>query len=59
LLARHRQHLGDEERVAARGVRNPVAQLPRRPVTDQLVGFVVAERLEPEHAWPREASPSS
>ena len=52
LLARHRQHLGDEERVPARGVRDPIAQLPGRLVADQLVGLVLAQRLEPEHAWP-------
>ena len=30
-LGRHRQHLRDEERVAARGVRDPLAQLVRPP----------------------------
>ena len=52
LLARHRQHLRDEERVPARSVRDPIAQLPGRLVADQLVGLVLAQRLEPEHAWP-------
>ena len=52
LLAGHRQHLRDEEWIAARGVRDPLVQLSRHLLADQLVGFVVAQGLETQRARP-------
>jgi hypothetical protein len=43
----HRQHLGDEERIAARGARYSLAQLGGHLPADQLVDRGLRERLEP------------
>ena len=51
-VARDLQHLGDEERVAAGGVCDPVPQRRVHLVADQLVGLVVAQRLEAQHSRP-------
>ena len=51
-LAGHRQHLLDEERVAARGASDPLAQLAGDPLRDQLVDVLVAQRLEPKRHRP-------
>ena len=37
VFGRHREHLGDEERVAARGVRDPLAQVARDDIADQRI----------------------
>ena len=47
VLGGHREHLRDEERVAARSVGDPLAQLPRDGVPDQRVRVFHGERLEP------------
>ena len=46
-LAAHRQHLADEERVAARRAGDPRAQRPGERLRDQSLDVVVAQRLEP------------
>ena len=51
-LAGHRQHLLDEERVAARRASDPLAQLAGDPLRDQLVDVLVAQGLEPERHRP-------
>ena len=55
-LGSHRQHLADEERVAARRVRDPLAQLPADVLRHQLGDVVVAERLEAERHRPGRAA---
>src|SRR5829696_8804395 len=52
----HGQHLGDEERVAARGVSDPLAQVAGEPVRDQLVDRLVDERRERQRHRPRRAA---
>ena len=51
-LAGHRQHLFDEERVTAGGVRDLFAQLTGDPLRDELVDVFVAEWLEPKRHRP-------
>ena len=51
-LAGHRQHLLDEERVAAGGAGDPLAQLVADVLGDQLLDVVGAQRLEPERHRP-------
>ena len=51
-LAGHRQHLLDEERVAARGASDPLTQLNGDALRDQLFDVHVAQRLEPERHRP-------
>ena len=55
-VAGHRDHLLDEERVAAGGAGDLRAQLAGEPLGDQLVDVLVAERLEPERDRPRRAA---
>ena len=51
-LAGHRQHLLDEERDAARGASDPLAQLAGDPLRDELVDVFVAQGLEPKRYRP-------
>ena len=51
-LAGHRHHLLDEERVAARGAGDPLAQLAGDALGDQLLDVVVGQRLEPKRHRP-------
>jgi hypothetical protein len=52
-LLGHDQDLRDEQRVAARGMGDPLAQLRRHARSDQLVDLVVRKRLEPQGHRPR------
>ena len=51
----HREHLRDEQRVAARRVRDPLAQLARDGVADQYVGLLRGQRLQPQRRRPARA----
>ena len=51
-LAGHRDHLLDEERVAACGARDPLAQVLGGVLGDELANVVVGKRLEPERHRP-------
>ena len=51
-LACHRHHLGEEERVAAGGARDPCAQVVVEAVRQELVGLVRCERVEPDRSGP-------
>ena len=55
VFGRHREHLRDEQRVAARRVRDPRAQLRRDVVADHVVGLFRGQRLEPQRGRPRGA----
>ena len=48
----HRQHLGDEERVPARRVRDPLPEVTRDLVADQRLDLLGGQRLEPQDAGP-------
>ena len=52
ILGRHREHLRDEERVAARRAGDPLAQLARDGVADQRVRLLRGERLEAQRPGP-------
>ena len=52
----HRQHLADEERVAARRARDPLAQLAAEVLRHQRSDVVVAEGLEAERHRPGRAA---
>ena len=49
----HREHLGDEQRVAARRPRDPLPQLVRDLVADQRVRLLRGQRLEAQRRRPR------
>ncbi len=55
-LTGHRQHLADEQRVAAGRRGDPRAQLLRHSRPDQACRVLVAERLEPHRHRPRGAA---
>ena len=46
------EHLADEERVAACGACDPLAQLTRDPLRNQIVDRLVGHRFEPQHHGP-------
>ena len=54
-LIGHRQHLRDEERVAARRACDPLTQIVGEPLRDQLVDSRFDERLERDRDLPRRA----
>ena len=54
-VGREREHLGDEERVAARPVGDPRPQILRQRVSDQRVRLVGRERLQPQRHRPGRA----
>ena len=60
ILGRHREHLGDEERIAAGGAGDPLAQLAGHGVADQRVGLLRAEavRVAAHRASPGAAPPA-
>ena len=51
-LACHRHHLGEEERVAARGMGDPRAQVMVEALREELVCLFRCERLEPDRSGP-------
>ena len=50
------QHLRDEQRIAARRSGDPLAQLVRHALPDQLVDMLAREQLQPKRDWPRRAA---
>ena len=55
-LRRHREHLRQEERIAAGRLCHPAAELGRKLVADQDVHLVRGQRLEPQRDRPLAAS---
>ena len=55
-LRRHREHLRQEERIAAGRLCHPAAELWRKLVADQHVHLVRGQRLEPQRDRPLAAS---